>query len=94
MLVCLTAAETTAALAPQTGCQAPYSRKRRFTRVDDLLGVVMARLEAGKTSKSERQQWTRQQVLEKIRDIIVEQVGVRREQVTLEATLRGDLAID
>lgn len=33
-------------------------------RVGDLLGVVMAKLEAGKTIKPERQQWSRQQVLE------------------------------
>jgi hypothetical protein len=31
---------------------------------------------------------------EEIRDIIFEQAGVRREQVTLEARLRGDLEIN
>jgi hypothetical protein len=54
----------------------------------------MAKLETGQISKTQRQQWTRQQVLEEIRDIIAEQAGVRRDQITLEASLTGDLRID
>jgi acyl carrier protein len=76
------------------GIEITDAEAARCIRVGDLLGVVMAKLEAGKTTKPERLQWTRQQVLEEMRDIIVEQAGVRREQVTLEATLRGDLAVD
>jgi acyl carrier protein len=76
------------------GIEITDAEAARCARVGDLLGVIMAKLEAGQTTKPERQQWTREQVLEEIRDIIVEQGGVRREQVTLEATLRGDLAID
>jgi acyl carrier protein len=66
----------------------------RCVRVGDLLDCVMAKLEAGQTSKPERQQWTRPQVLEEIRDTIVEQAGVRRERILLDARLRGDLGID
>jgi acyl carrier protein len=66
----------------------------RCARVGDLLDCVMAKLEAGQSSKPERQRWTRPQVLEEIRDIIVEQAGVRRERITLEAELRGNLEID
>jgi hypothetical protein len=54
----------------------------------------MAKLDAGRTTKPERQQWTSQQVFEEMRGIIVEQAGVRREQVTLEARVREDLEIN
>jgi hypothetical protein len=38
----------------------------RCARVGDVLDCVMAKLETGRTSKPERQQWTRRQVLEEI----------------------------
>lgn len=76
------------------GIEITDAEAARCARVGDLLGVVMTKLEAGETTKPERQQWTRQQVLEEMRDIIVEQAGVRRELVTLEARLREDLEIN
>jgi acyl carrier protein len=76
------------------GIEITDAEAARCEYVGDLLGCVMAKLETGETSKPERQQLTKQQVLEEMRDIIVEQAGVRREQVTLEARLRGDLEIN
>jgi acyl carrier protein len=76
------------------GIEITDAEAARCMRVGDLLDCVMARLEMGQTSKPERQQWTRPQVLEEIRDIIVEQAAVRRERITLEAGLRGELEID
>jgi acyl carrier protein len=76
------------------GIEITDAEAARCMRVGDLLDCVMAKLETGQTSMPERQQWTRPQVLEEIRDIIVEQAGVRRERITLEAGLRGELGID
>jgi acyl carrier protein len=75
------------------GIEITDAEAERCARVGDPLGCVMAKLEAGETTNPERQKWSRQQVLEEMRDIIVEQAGVRREQITLEAELRGNLEI-
>jgi acyl carrier protein len=76
------------------GIEITDAEAARCMRVGDLLDCVMTRLDAGQTAKAERQQWTRPQVLEEIRDIMVEQAGVRRERITLDAELRGNLEID
>jgi acyl carrier protein len=76
------------------GVEITDAEAARCVSVGDLLDCVIVKLDAGQTSKPERQQWTRPQVLEEIRDIIVEQAGVSRERITLEAGLRGDLEID
>ena len=76
------------------GIEITDAEAARCVRVGDLLGCVMAKLEAGEATKHERRQWTREQALEQIRDIIVEQAGVLRDRVTLDASLTGDLRID
>ena len=76
------------------GIEITDAEAARCWRVGDLLGCVMAKLETGQSSKPERQQWTRPHVLEEIRDVIIEQVGLRRERITLDAGLRGELGID
>jgi acyl carrier protein len=76
------------------GIEITDAEAARCAAVGDLLGCVIAKLEAGETTKPQPAQWTKPQVLEEIRDIIVEQVGVRRDRITLEASLTGDLRID
>jgi acyl carrier protein len=76
------------------GIEITDAEAARCARVGDLLACVMAKREAGETAKPQREQWTRPQVLEEIRDIIVEQAGVRRERITLDTSLTGDLQID
>jgi acyl carrier protein len=76
------------------GIEITDAEAARYACVGDLLGCVMAKLEAGETTKPQPEQWTRSQVLEEIRDTIVEQAGVRRDRITLEASLSGDLRID
>jgi acyl carrier protein len=76
------------------GIEITDAEAARCVRVGDLLDCVMTKLKTGQTSKPGRQQCTTSQVLEEIRDIIAEQAGVRRERITLEAELRGNLEID
>jgi acyl carrier protein len=76
------------------GIEITNAEAARCGRVGELLACVMAKLEAGETTKPQPEQWTKPQVLEEIRDIIVEQAGVRRDRITLDAELRGNLEID
>jgi acyl carrier protein len=76
------------------GIEVTDAEAGRCARVGDLFACVIAKLEAGETTKPQPEQWTRPQVLEEIRDIIAEQAGVRRDRITLEASLTGDLRID
>ena len=66
----------------------------QILRVADLVDCVALRLQELARQGKLYGGWTEEQILDTIRDIIVDEVGVSRERITLEAQLHADLRID
>jgi len=76
------------------GIKISDAEAERLLRVADLHACIARKLkERGAVAEASRD-WTDQQLLEEIRDIVVEEVGVPRKRITWDARFHADLRID
>jgi acyl carrier protein len=66
----------------------------RLLRVSDLHACISRKLADRRVRGDSLPPWSEEQILEEIRDIVVEEVGVPRERITWDAGFHADLRID